>query len=139
MGNSWGNSWGISWGASWGAVSPPSTESAVPNVKIVLRDQKKYKTVEQQLHEIRAKKKQAEDEINQKIAKAEQEHEFAQQQLAFARLEEQKKAAIARYAALEAQAQEKIRVLFEQRARLIRMMNDEEDCFILLCALPFMN
>ncbi len=122
-----------------GASGASTEETAVPNVKIVLGHPRKYKTVEQQLHEIRARKKREEEEFQQKIAKAEREREIAHKHVDLALLEEKRKAIVERYMALEAQAQEKIRVLFEERARLIRMMNDEEDVFILLCSLPFMN
>ncbi len=123
---------------SFGNTPPPAEETAVPNVKIVL-GRKKYKTVEQQLHEIRARAREQEQEIEHKIAKAEHGREVAQKQLALARLEEKRKAVIERAIALEAQAQEQIRVLLLERERLIRWLIDEEESLIVIYSLPFMN
>ena len=121
---------------------------AVPNVKIDL-DKHLFRhgplpTVEQQLHALRQKENELE-QTAQKIAKAEQAKEVAAHLAAQAK----KLAARTKLAAdreelrrlnlLEANAQEQIRLLFVEKQNLMRQLNDEEECLVVLYSLPFMH
>ena len=131
-----------------GSPPPPVIVGAVPNVRIDL-DKHLFRpgnlpTVEQQLYALRQKENELE-QTAQKIAKAEQAKEVAAHNAAqAAKLAARTKLAadrreLTRLNLLEAQAQEKIRLLFVEKRELMRQMNDEEECLIVLYSLPFMH
>lgn len=111
--------------------------AAVPNVKIVLRDEKHHPASYSYVRYIEEKKEELQ-QVENKIAVAEKAKEDYNKLLAASR-REKKRQAFLRLKALEAKAQEEIRSLFTEKARLMRLIQEEEETLIVLYSLPFMT